>query len=39
MLDSFPDIGHEEQVSEILRYVHIDENRKVKIKEVFLGFI
>jgi len=38
MLDSTPDIGHEEQVSEILRYTHIDENRKVEIKEVFLGF-
>ena len=25
-------------VSEILRYEHIDENGKVKIKEVFLGF-
>ena len=37
MLDPTPDIGHEEQVSEILRYVHIDENRKVEIKEVFLG--
>ena len=38
MLDSTLDIGHEKQVSEILHYVHIDENRKVKIKEVFLGF-
>ena len=38
MLDSTPDIGHEKQVSEILRDVHIDEDRKVKIKEVFLGF-
>ena len=38
MWDSTPDIGHEEQVSEILRYVHIDENRKVEIKELFLGF-
>ena len=38
MLDSTPDIGHEEQVSEILRYVHSDENKKIKIKEVFLGF-
>ena len=38
MLDSTPDIGYEEQVSEILRYVHIDKNRKVKIKMVFLGF-
>ena len=26
MFDSTSDIGHEEQVSEILRYVHIDEN-------------
>ena len=38
MLDSTPDIAHEDQVSEILRYVHIDENRKVEIKETFLGF-
>ena len=38
MLDSIPDIGHKEQVSEILRYVHVDENRKVEAKEVFLGF-
>lgn len=39
MLDSTPDIAHEDQVSEILRYVHIDDdNRKVEIKEVFLGY-
>ena len=38
MLHSTPDIGHEEQILEILRYVYIDENRKVKIKEVILGF-
>ena len=38
MLDSTPDIGHEGQVSEILRYVHIDKNKKVEIKEVFLEF-
>ena len=37
MLDSTPDNGHEEQVSEILHYVQIDEKRKVEIKEVFLG--
>ena len=37
MLDSIPDIGHKEQVLEIFRYVHVDENRKVKTKEVFLG--
>ena len=38
MLDSTLDIGHEEQVSEILRYVRIYENRKVEIKEVSLEF-
>ena len=38
MLDSTPDFGHGEQISEILRYVYIDENRKVKIKEIFLEF-
>ena len=37
MLDSTPDIGHQEQVLEIFRYIHIDENKKFKIKEVFLG--
>ena len=37
MLDSTADIGHKEQVLEILLYVHIDKNRKIKIKEVFLG--
>ena len=39
MLDLTPDIGHEEQVLEILRNLHIDENGKVEIKEVFLGFL
>lgn len=38
MLDSTPDIAHEDQVSEILRYVHINEDRTVEIKEVFVGF-
>ena len=37
MLGSTPDISHKKQVSEILLYVHVDENRKFKIKEVFLG--
>ena len=37
MLDSIPDIDHEEQVSEILRYVHIDQNRKIKNKGVISG--
>ena len=31
-------MGHKKQVLENLRYVHINENRKVKIKEVFLRF-
>ncbi|XP_054714780.1 zinc finger MYM-type protein 1-like [Uloborus diversus] len=38
LLDSTPDISHTEQLSEVIRYVHI-ENRKVEIKESFLGFI
>lgn len=39
MLDSTPDIAHEDHVSEILCYVHIDDDsRKVEIKEVFLGY-
>lgn len=39
MLDSTPDITHEDQISEVLRYVHIDENRNIEIKEVFLRFL
>ena len=38
MVDSTPDISHEDQVSQILRYVRINENKKVEIKEVFLGY-
>ena len=30
MLDSTPNIGHEEQVSEILRYVNIEKIEKSK---------
>ena len=38
MLHSTPDVSHEDQIAEILRYVHINENKDVEIKEVFLGF-
>ena len=38
MLDSTPDVSREDQIAEILRYVYINENKDVKIKEVFLGF-
>ena len=38
MLDSTPDVSREDQIVEILRYVHINENKDVEIKEVFLGF-
>ena len=38
MLDSTPDISREDQIAEILRYVHTNENKDVEIKEVFLGF-
>lgn len=37
MFDSTPDIDHTDQMSQVIRYVKIDD-RKVEIKEVFLGF-
>ena len=36
MLNLTPDIAREDQVFEILRYVHIDKNKNAKIKETFL---
>ncbi|KAM9311655.1 zinc finger MYM-type protein 1-like [Gastrophryne carolinensis] len=36
MFDSTPDVSHTDQMSEVIRYVHI--TRKVEVKEVFLGF-
>ena len=40
MLDSTPDISHSEQMSQVIRYVDVDSiNKKVSIKESFLGFI
>ena len=38
MLDSTPDVSREYQIAEIFRYIHINENKDVEIKEVFLGF-
>ena len=37
MFDSTPDISHTDQMSQVIRYVKI-ENGKVEVKEVFLGF-
>ena len=40
MFDSTPDLAHCEQMSEVVRYVEIDfEKKTVYIKESFLGFI
>lgn len=37
ILVSTVDIVHEDQVSEIVLYIHFDENKTVEIKEAFLG--
>ena len=37
MADSTPDISHIDQMSEVIKYVHIS-NGKVEVKEVFLVF-
>lgn len=40
LLDSTPDLGHREQLSEVIRYVDVDfVTKKVVIKESFLGYI
>lgn len=38
MLDSTPYVAHIDQMSEMIRYVHI-ENGKIEVKVSFLGFI
>nr|XP_047143105.1 uncharacterized protein LOC124817292 [Hydra vulgaris] len=38
LFDSTPDKSHTEQMSQVIRYVKID-NRNVEVKESFLGFI
>ena len=37
MFNSTPDTSHTDQMSQVIRYVKI-HNRKVEVKEVFLGF-
>jgi len=37
MFDSTPDASHQDQLSQIIRYVYI-ENEKVEVRESFLGF-
>ena len=38
LLDSTPDISHIEQMTFIVRYVKIDRNNEIQIKESFLNF-
>ena len=38
ILDSTADVSREDQIAEILRYVYINENKNVEIKEIFLEF-
>ncbi|XP_030066678.1 zinc finger MYM-type protein 1-like [Microcaecilia unicolor] len=37
LFDSTPDVSHTDQMCEVIRYVHIEDD-KVEIKESFLGF-
>ena len=39
MLYSTRDVAREDQIAEILRYLHINENKDSEIKKVFLGFL
>ena len=40
LLDSTPDLGHREQLSQVIRFVDVDfQTKKVTIKESFLGYI
>lgn len=39
LFDSTPDINRRDQMSTVIRYVHVDFNtKKAAIKESFLGF-
>ena len=38
LLDSIPDVSHIDQMAFIVRYVKIDSNSEVQIKESFLNF-
>lgn len=39
LFDCTTDVAHQEQVVQIIRYVHIDSNRKCRIEESFIDFI
>ncbi|KAG1686697.1 Elongation factor 1-delta [Nymphon striatum] len=40
LIDSTPDLGHREQLSQVIRFVDVDfQTKKVAIKESFLGYI
>lgn len=39
LFDCTTDISHKEQMVQIIRYVHIDSNKKCKIEESFITFI
>ncbi|KAG8234734.1 hypothetical protein J437_LFUL000969 [Ladona fulva] len=40
LLDSTPDLGHREQLSQVIRFVDVDfQTKNVTIKESFLGYI
>ncbi|KAJ6668573.1 hypothetical protein lerEdw1_012055 [Lerista edwardsae] len=40
LFDTTPDLAHREQMSEVVRYVDVDFQKKtVRVKEAFLGFI
>lgn len=39
LFDCTPDISRKEQMSQIIRYVHVDSNGKVMIEESFIDFI
>ena len=39
MFDCTPDISHQEQMCEIIRYVHVSKENKVSVEERFVDFI
>lgn len=39
LFDCTPDASRKEQMSQIIRYIHVDSNGKVMIEESFIGFI
>ena len=39
LFDCTPDVSRKELMSEIIRFVHVDENKKVTVEESFIDFI